>query len=214
MTFLPSFADDAHIPHLFARWPHIYKLYQIASSSIMRGPSPLSEKMRESIGALVSASNACAYCFGSHSQVAKLFGMDLDVLEQLIADVESADVAENDKPLYAYAKKLTLTPSRMTQADAQRIYDAGWDEEALHSVVAVVCTFSFVNRFVLGLGIDPSKQDPTRLAAERMRVEYTPMVPIPALDFADTVEEAMAKAPPNFDKMASFPQPPNAPTDT
>ncbi|MEM9013492.1 MAG: peroxidase-related enzyme [Pseudomonadota bacterium] len=203
MTFLPSMPDDAHVPHLFARWPHIYKVYQVASTAIMRGPSPLSEAQREALGAFVSSTNSCSYCFGSHAETARLFGVDPDLLEALIADVDTAPIDEKERPLFRYARKLSLEPSRMVQADADAIYDAGWDEDALHSVVAVVCGFSFINRFVLGLGIDANQQNPALLGAERHGVSYTPMVPIPALEFAETVEEAMSLAPPNFEKMAS-----------
>ena len=41
----------------------------------------------------------------------------------------------------------------MTQADADAVYAAGWDEQALHDAVAVCALFNFMNRYVQGLGI-------------------------------------------------------------
>ena len=42
----------------------------------------------------------------------------------------------------------------MTQADADAVFAAGWDERALHDAIAVSCTFAFMNRLVLGHGIE------------------------------------------------------------
>ena len=41
----------------------------------------------------------------------------------------------------------------MSPADARRVLDAGWDEQALHDAVSVCALFNFMNRFVSGLGI-------------------------------------------------------------
>lgn len=56
-------------------------------------------------------------------------------------------------PLMAYVRKLTLSPSRLVAADAQAVFAAGWDEQALHDTIAVVCLFNFMNRFADGHGI-------------------------------------------------------------
>jgi len=46
----------------------------------------------------------------------------------------------------------------MTQADADAVFAAGWNEAALHSAIAVCCLFNFMNRLVEGHGIaaDPA----------------------------------------------------------
>ena len=56
-------------------------------------------------------------------------------------------------PLMAFARKLTLTPSRLASADADAVFAAGWDERTLNDVVNVVCLFNFMNRFAEGHGI-------------------------------------------------------------
>ncbi|HKN56247.1 MAG TPA: peroxidase, partial [Amycolatopsis sp.] len=43
--------------------------------------------------------------------------------------------------------------SRMTEADAEAVFAAGWDESALHTAVLVCALFNFMNRMVEGLGI-------------------------------------------------------------
>jgi len=43
-------------------------------------------------------------------------------------------------------------------ADAQAVFDAGWDESALHGTIALCCMANFMNRLVEGAGIvaDPA----------------------------------------------------------
>jgi hypothetical protein len=43
----------------------------------------------------------------------------------------------------------------MTQADADAVYAAGWNERALYDAVLVCCLFNFMNRVVEGLGLTP-----------------------------------------------------------
>ncbi len=177
MPFLKSLPADAHVPHLFSRYPHIYKLYSMASLGIMRGPSPLSYAQRELIGAFVSALNGCRYCMGSHSKTAEMFGVDPALLEQLLEDVESAAIDDKLKPVFKYIQKLVKTPYKLIEKDAEAVYAAGWDEDALHSMVAVCCTFEFMNHLVMGLGIDPDKQDFDSLGQERFNTAWEPMIP-------------------------------------
>jgi alkylhydroperoxidase family enzyme len=54
--------------------------------------------------------------------------------------------------LLAYARKLTLSPARMTQADADAVFAAGWSERALHDAALTVCLFNFMNRLLDGHG--------------------------------------------------------------
>lgn len=65
----------------------------------------------------------------------------------------TAPVAGPVKPLLRYGRKLTLTPAKMTPADAQAVLAAGWPEQALHDAVAVCGLFNLMNRLVEGLGI-------------------------------------------------------------
>jgi hypothetical protein len=58
-------------------------------------------------------------------------------------------------PVLHYIRKLTLTPTKMTQADADAVFAAGWSERALYDAVQICCLYNFMNRFVEGLGLSP-----------------------------------------------------------
>lgn len=153
MPFFPSLPADASVPQIFNAHPDIYRPFSLVNEAIMRGPSPLTPGERELIGAYVSGLNACAYCAGGHAAAADAFGIALPVYEAILADIETAPVAAKLKPILAYVKKLTETPARLTQADADTVFAAGWSEKALHDAIAVACMFAFMNRLVNGHGI-------------------------------------------------------------
>jgi hypothetical protein len=102
----------------------------------------------------VSSLNSCQYCYGGHRAAAELFGIAPETIDGLIHDLTRAPIDGKLRPIIAFAKKLTLTPMRMTQADADVVFAVGWDEAALHSAIAVCCVFNFMNRLVDGHGIE------------------------------------------------------------
>jgi len=153
MAFLRSLKDDAVLLDIFKQFPATAHPLLEYHEALMRGRSPLSVAQRELLAAYVSGLNACQYCHGVHSMTAENFGIPESLLKQLLDDPREAPVDPLMKPLLAYVKKLTLTPSRMSQADADQVFAAGWDEQALHDAVSVCALFNFMNRLVDGLGI-------------------------------------------------------------
>jgi uncharacterized peroxidase-related enzyme len=153
VTFLSSLPEHAGVMDVMKAFPQSSAPLIDYHAVVLRGPSALSVGERELIAAYVSGLNACHYCHGVHGAVAEKFGIEEGVLAALLADVGSAPVRAELKPLFAYVRKLTQTPSRMVAADAEAVFAAGWDEKALYDVVSVCALFNFMNRFVEGLGI-------------------------------------------------------------
>jgi uncharacterized protein YciW len=71
----------------------------------------------------------------------------------LLSDIDLAPVEDRIKPILRYARKLTLSPARMTQADPAAVYEAGWGDDALYSAALVMAPFNFYNRLVDGVGL-------------------------------------------------------------
>lgn len=153
MTYLPSLPRDAALLDVFRRFPDTAAPLLDYHQALLRGSSPLSVAERELIAAYVSGLNACQYCHGVHSATAQAFGVSDGVLSALLADVDTAPVVEHMKPMLQYAGKLTLSPNRVTPSDAEAVFAAGWDEQALHDAVSVCALFNFMNRLVEGLGL-------------------------------------------------------------
>ena len=131
MPFLPSLEQEAKVPHAMAAFQNgTQRPIMLFHQALLRGDSQFSVKERELMAAYVSGLNACQYCYGAHSAVAELYGVPTQLLTDLVANAETADVDDKLKPVLAFLRKLTLTPTRMTQADADAVFAAGWSEQA------------------------------------------------------------------------------------
>ena len=153
MAHLPSLGSDAVLLDVFRRFPATSAPLLDYHQALLRGESPFTVAQRELIAAYVSALNACTYCHGVHSATAAAFGLPDDLASALLADVRSAAVEEPMKPVLELVRTLTLTPTRVSEAEVAAVYEAGWDEQAVHDAVSVCALFNLMNRLVEGLGI-------------------------------------------------------------
>ena len=153
MTRIRSLPENPTLHDLRITYAGLFELMRPYGQMLMRGPSPLTPGERELIAAYTSAINACRFCHGVHAGVARGFGVEQSVFDGMMADPASAPVADKIKPLLAYVRKLTEAPSRLTDADANAVYDAGWNDEALVHTIAVSAYFNNMNRLVEGAGI-------------------------------------------------------------
>ncbi len=128
-----------------------------ASQEIMRGESNFTNAQKEVFAAYVSGLNACAFCYGSHSAVAKNFGVSISLIESLVENLDTAPIDEKEKPLFKYLKKLTQTPSKIVQNDVDAILNQGWTEQDLQDVILIGCLFNFYNRLLDGYGVKGNK---------------------------------------------------------
>ena len=156
MPFLPSIEDHDKVPHVLGKFNTGTGMPLIQyHEALLRGESPFTVQERELMAAFVSGVNTCQYCYGAHTAAAKQFGVSESLVRDLVEDVATADISPKLKPVLGYIRKLTLTPTRMSQADADAVFAAGWDERALYDAVQVCCLYNFMNRFVEGLGLTP-----------------------------------------------------------
>ena len=102
----------------------------------------------------------------------------MQVYLELLDDLESAPIADKFKPLLAFIRKLTLTPSAMSQSDADAVFAAGWDEKALHDAIAVTARMNFMCRVVQGYGFVPLSPEIAKERAERrVKLGYLNLYP-------------------------------------
>ena len=128
-----------------------------ASQEIMRGKSNFAHAQKELFAAYVSGLNACSFCYGSHAAVAEKFGIPPEIVESLLEDIGTAPIKDKEKPLFSYLKKLTLSSSKLSQKDADEVFNAGWSEEDLHELILIGCLFNFYNRLLDGHGVKGNK---------------------------------------------------------
>lgn len=150
----PSLPAPASLGDVFRRFPYTIAPLLDYHDRLLRDDGALYNGTRELIAAYVSGLNACDFCMGAHQRYVEAFGLDPSLVEAPLASVDTAPVGDALKPLLHYVDVLTRTPSRMTEAQAQAVYDAGWSEEALFEAVQICALFNMMNRMVEGTGVD------------------------------------------------------------
>ncbi|MDH3446009.1 MAG: hypothetical protein OEN50_18940 [Deltaproteobacteria bacterium] len=78
-------------------------------------------------------------------------------MEQVKSDWREMELTKGEYAMLEYAEKLTLTPSAITEADVQKLRDAGWTDRDILDIVHVCAYFNFRVRVVDGLGLELGK---------------------------------------------------------
>lgn len=168
MARFPSLPEHAHLADVFRHfgrgvWP-LCEFHDI----VLRGESDWSVAERELMAAYVSGLNACGFCHDSHTMIAELHGINAGVLKELLENPSHPAIAPQLAAVLVYLRKLTLTPSRLTDADAQAVFQQDVSEQALYDAITVCALFNFMNRLVDGCGVVTNEES---LAMSRARHE-------------------------------------------
>lgn len=155
MSFLPSLPKKTNLADVLKRFPKGWAPLLDAHDGILRGESPLSIAERELIAAYVSGLNECKFCYNAHTVYAEAFGIAGDLFEPMMRNPAAEPVPETMRPILAYARLLTLEPAKIGEEHVQAILKAGWPEEAVADTAMVTALFNFMNRIVIGFGVDP-----------------------------------------------------------
>lgn len=123
--------------------------------TLMFGKSPLKRYQRELLAVVVSAANNCEYCQVHHRIALNHYWKDQKKVQQLSKDFTKADLSEVDRLLCKYAYDLTLYPTRIKEETHIKVLKtAGLDDRAILDAALIISYFNFVNRMILGLGVN------------------------------------------------------------
>ncbi len=156
MPFFSSLSGDAGVRHILTLNPEAGRALVEFHTASMRADSGLTSADKELIAAYVSGLNACQYCFGVHKETAMAFGVPETLIESLLSDFDNAPIDARLRPILSYARLLTLSPTKMTQAHVDAVFAVGWTERDLHDAILTVCLFNFMNRLLEGHGVKGS----------------------------------------------------------
>ncbi len=139
--------------------PESIVLHMDLYMGIMFGRSPLKRYQREMMAVVVSRYNDCDYCQMHHGDALNHFWKDDTKIEDFKNDFNSVGLDSVDVLLCELAKNLTVTPN-WTEIDAHfsKLKSKGLDDRAILDAHLVIAYFNFVNRLVLGLGVNIEDQ--------------------------------------------------------
>ncbi len=106
------------------------------------------------IAVIVSKENDCSYCISHHSEALLHFWKDQEKIDLLISDYKKVELKEIDVHLCTLAEILTDTPnSPSKEKNITKLKEAGLSDRGILDATLIIGYFNFVNRIVLGLGV-------------------------------------------------------------
>ncbi len=128
--------------------------------SIMFSSSPLNRAQHEMMAVVVSAANECEYCQLHHGEALNHYWKNRDRVKQLSIDYNKVDLNNVDKRLCRFARDLTQHPDAIDESNyIKPLKNAGLSDRAILDAVLVISYFNFVNRMVLGLGVETDETE-------------------------------------------------------
>jgi uncharacterized peroxidase-related enzyme len=123
--------------------------------TIMFGKSPLKRYQREMLGVVVSRANNCAYCQKHHLEALNFYWKDDEKAEKFRNNYQSVELNPTDSLLCDYAHHLTVNPTVDSKNKfIDPLKDFGLSDRAILDATLIISYFNFVNRMVLGLGVN------------------------------------------------------------
>jgi uncharacterized peroxidase-related enzyme len=134
----------------------------------LRGPSTWTSGEREVFAAVVSRANECAYCVGTHAEIAQqLLGVDA------IRSWEDGSYGPRVTAACRFIEKATREPENLGPEDARAAFSAGVSRVALAEAMQVAFVFNVINRIANALDFSyPSDKVRVRGASMLRRMGY------------------------------------------
>ncbi|MGC9513918.1 MAG: peroxidase-related enzyme [Fidelibacterota bacterium] len=127
--------------------------------TVMFGKSPLTRAQREMMAVVVSKANRCEYCQQHHLEALKHFWEDDEKIRDFQKDYKSVGLSSVDFLLCQYAELLTRNPdTKVSEEHICKMKDSGLDDRSILDAALVIAYFNFVNRLVLGLGVEAEQE--------------------------------------------------------
>ena len=147
-----------NVLRLYALRPSHLLLWNDHYEELMKGESGLTKAEREMIAVVVSIANECRYCIAAHSAALRKLTKDPALADAIAADHTTAALEPRVRAMLDYARKLTLRPTEMAEADVEALRDAGWTDEDVMDIAEVTGMFNLTNRMASGLGWEPNPE--------------------------------------------------------
>ena len=153
---------DGHIDHVLSIHslrPHTLEGHMALYKAVLHHTgNQLPKWYLETLGTYISQINHCDYCATHHAVGLKKNLGDDEKYEQIMQAMQSKnfdDVLDSKLVLgIKHSVKLTLDHANITNEDIQELRAAGFADGEILEINQVSCYFNYVNRMVVGLGVD------------------------------------------------------------
>jgi len=144
----------SNIMRIHSLIPESMKAHMELYLAIMFGKSGLKREEREMLAIVVSAANECDYCMNHHAEALDHYWKDMEKVLAFMKDFHDIDLPERTRHMLEYAEKLTRRPWKITEKHILALRSSGFSDENILNMNLIVSYFNFVNRIVMGLGVE------------------------------------------------------------
>ena len=89
------------------------------------------------------------------------------MVQGALHDLETSQLEEKDKAMLRFITKVNHDSPRISAADMQPLYEAGWNDEAIYYAITVCALFNFYNRWVDATGVHALSDEAHREGGKR-----------------------------------------------
>jgi uncharacterized peroxidase-related enzyme len=149
------------VPNVFlalARRPDEFRAFFAFHAALMESDEGLSKAERELIVVATSAVNQCLYCVVAHGAILRIRDKDPEVADLVAVDWRKAPLDDRRRVLLDYAMRLARTPEDIGPADAAPLRAAGFSEDDIWDIVAIVGFFALSNRLAHAFDMRPNPE--------------------------------------------------------
>ena len=137
--------------------PHVLQAFsQVTKHLMIAGELP--PTVKDMICVVASACNGSEYCLNAHMNSLAARGVARDVIEALVGDFETADLATATKRILAFCRKVVREPGSMTEEDFDGLRDAGLTDEEILETLGVICVNQMFNTFSMAVQAPPEHE--------------------------------------------------------
>ena len=138
--------------------PHSMEGHMALYKHVLHHPrNTIPKWLLEALGVYTSHLNGCAYCVEHHFAGLCRLLKEPERTAAMRSAIESGDFASafdaKESAALTYARKLSLSPGAVCEADIAALRSAGWDDGEILEINQVTAYFHYANRTVLGLGV-------------------------------------------------------------
>lgn len=158
---LKSRGKIANIHKIHSLNPESLKNHMDLYMNIMFSSSGLKREEREMIAVVVSSANNCKYCINHHGEALNYYWKDYHRVKKLAKNFKDKSLQLNKKEIIMldYAYNLTKNPEKIKKEYVKNLKEIGFSDENILNINLIISYFNFVNRIVMGLGVEFSKEE-------------------------------------------------------
>ena len=93
-----------------------------------------------------------------------------ELVASVLADVETSLLAEPEKVLFHFIRKVNHDSVSIQPADIAALHEAGFTDEAIYYAITVCALFNFYNRWIDASGVHALSREAHRAGGKRMAV--------------------------------------------